>query len=374
MTLFRTAVAVAALMAATAIAAVAAPAVDKQVKVAPGGLYQLVYNPTDKSVYVAATGQRAANNAAVVKLDAVTLAPKGSIDVSANPVYGLGINTKTQTLYGTDTRSGAVVVLDAKAGKQIATVKSPDGKAAHLREVVVDEATNKVYVSIVGGGERGQADPNSNVVWVIDGAKNTLEKVITVPTTRQTGLAVDSAGKRIFTTGMGANEVIAVSLTDDKVVGRYPSGGESPISVAVDSAGKRLFVANSGSGDLTVLNADTGALIKKVPTGAGALGVAFNAKSNLVYVTNRQAGTVSVVNGKDYTVAQLDAGTLPQSVVVDTATGRAYATNKARGLPRGAGGPGGPGGPGAAPGAAPAGPPPAPPEDPEGDTLTAINP
>ena len=247
MTLFRTAVAVAALLAATTTAAIAAPAVDKQVKVAPGGLYQLVYNPGDKSVYVAATGQRAANNAAVVKLDAVTLQKTGSIDVAANPVYGLGINTKTQTLYGTDTRSGAVVVLDIKSGKQVATVKSPDGSAAHLREVVVDEASNKVYVSIVGGGERGQADPASNVVWVIDGAKNALERVITVPTTRQTGLAVDSANKRIFTTGMGANEVIAVSLTDDKIIGRYPSGGESPISVAVDSAGKRLFVANQGS-------------------------------------------------------------------------------------------------------------------------------
>jgi YVTN family beta-propeller protein len=344
--------------------ALAAPSVEKFAKVPPGGLYELVYNPGDKLLYVAATGQRAANNAAVVKIDPVTLQEKGKIDVSANPVYGLGINSRTQTLYGTDTRGGTVIVFDLKTGKQTAVIKAPDGKPAHVREVVVDEATNKAYVSIVGGGERSAgADPASNQVWVIDGARNVVEKVISVPTQRLTGLAVDSAGKRIFVTGMGTHEVIAVSLTNDQVVGRWKSSGEGPINVAYDGAGKRLFVANFGSGDLSVMNADTGAVLSTVKTGGGALSVSYNPKLDLAYVTNRTGGTVTVVNGKDYSVAaNLDAGTLPQTVVVDVDNGRAYATNKARGAPR------------QPPGSAPATPPAPPPEDPEGDTLTAIQP
>ncbi|HRE43721.1 MAG TPA: YncE family protein, partial [Terricaulis sp.] len=86
-----------------------------------------------------------------------------------------------------------------------------------------------------------------------------------------------------------------------------------------------------------------------------ALSVAYNPAVNQVYVTNRQAGTVTIVNAADYSVvAQIDAGTLPQSIAIDRRTNMVYVTNKARGAPRGS------------PPGTPA------PEDPAGDTLTVI--
>ncbi|MFC5345681.1 YncE family protein [Brevundimonas staleyi] len=341
--------AVAALIAASS--ALAEPTVERSVKVAPGGLYEIVFNPADDTVLVAAVGPRGANAAAIASLSA-DLTPGRTIDVSANPLYGLALNSRTQTLYGTDTRTGLISAIDLATGRVVANIGS-DRENAHVRQVVVDEAANKVYVSEVGG--RG-ANTLSSRIWIIDGATNTLERQIDVDAVL-TGLAVDAAGGRVFSTDMTANEVVVVNLASGEVAHRWATGTESAINVAYDAAGDRLFVASQGTGELTVMKASDGSVIQRVPTGAGALSVAFNGAVDQVYVANRQAGTVTVVDADDYSVlANLQTGTFPQTIAIDRATNAVYVTNKARGLPRDA------------PAGAPV------PVDPTGDTVTIIRP
>lgn len=341
---------------ATASAAPAVPTVERSVKVAPGGLYEIVFNPADNDVYVAAVGPRGAQNAAALaRIDGRTLAAEAPIGVAEAPLFGLGLNARTQTLYGTATRAGVVSAVDLRTGKVVGTIKH--GEGAHLREVVVDEAANRAYASVFGsaGREGGEASPNQ--IWVIDGSDHSLDRVITVDTNGLTGIALDAPGNRIFGTGMSSNEVVVVDLATDKVAARWPTGTERPTNVVFDPAGKRLFVASQGTGDLAVLSADDGKVIRRVPTGEGALSVAYNPAVNQVYVANRQAGTVTVVDGGSYEVlANLPTGTLPQTIAIDRATNAVYVTNKARGAPRGA----------------PAGTPV--PDDPGGDTLTVIRP
>lgn len=336
-----------------AFPALAAPAIEKSVKVPPGGLYEIVFNSADKSVYVAAVGPRGSKEPKIVVVDGGTLAVKREIDLGGNGLYGLGLNNKTQVLYGTATRTGTLAALDLKSGK---IVEIKDGEdAAHVREALVDEQNNKVYVTIVGGvGDKAASNPNQ--LWVVDGATNKIERKITVPTGSLTGGALDIPGKRVFVTGMGAEEVVAVNLTNDEVIGRWKAGSK-PTNVAYDAVAKRLYVANQGSGDLTVLDSSTGAHIATVKTGDGALSVAVNPKVGQVYVGNRQAGTLTVVDTKtNAVIANLNSGTLPQTIAIDPATNRVYVSNKAKGLPRNA----------------PAGTPT--PEDPTGDTLTVIKP
>lgn len=336
-----------------ALEAVAAstPVVEKSAK-AGAGLYEVIFNATDGDLYVAAVGPRGENKASIVRVDGKTLAVKSSIDVAASPAYGLGFNNKTQVLYATDTRQGLLVAIDVKTGKVLGTDKR--GDKAHVREVIVDETTNKAYVTIVGGAKE-DADINPNEIWVVDGATHKIERVITVATSQLTGVAIDTKNQRLFATGMGGNEVAVVDLKTDKTIANWPVGGERPTNIAFDGAANRLFTANQGTGDLSVLDASTGAILKTVKTGAGALSVAYNPKHNQVYVANRQAGTLTVVNGKDYSiVADLKTGTFPQTIAVNAAANVVYLTNKARGLPRDA-----------APGTPV-------PDDAEGDTVTLI--
>ncbi|GAW42279.1 hypothetical protein SH203_02695 [Brevundimonas sp. SH203] len=340
--------------AASQPAAAGAPGIVKSVKVEPGGLYEIVFNPADSDILIAAVGPRGEARGAVARLNA-DLTPGQSIDVSANPLYGLGFNSRTQTLYGTATRSGSVGVVDVRTGRLVATIKDGDDDSAHVREVIVDEARNKAYVTVVGGEANDASRPNQ--IWVVDGATNTLERKIDAPVGGLTGAALDAAANRLFVTGMSSNDVGVIDLNTGRAVGTWPTGSEKPTNVAFDARGNRLFVASQGTGDLTVMNAADGAVIRKVPTGEGALGVAYNPGVDQVYVANRQAGTVTVVNGADYAVlANLQTGTFPQTIAVDPATNAVYVTNKARGLPRNA----------------PAGTPV--PVDPAGDTVTLIRP
>lgn len=328
------------------------PAIDRSAKVAPGGVYEIVFNPADSDVYVAAVGPRGQNAAAIARVDGTTLEAHQSINVSDHPLFGLAINTRTQTIYGTDTRQGVISVVDLATNRIVANIAS-DREGAHVRQVLVDEESNKVYVSEVGG--RGN-NTNSSRIWVIDGATNTLERTIEAEGVL-TGLALDRAGNRVFSTDMVGNEVFVIDLASGATTHRWPVGSENAINVAYDAAGQRLFVASQGTGDLTVLNASTGAVVQKVATGAGALSVAYNPAVNQIYVANRQAGTVTVIDSNTYAVlANLETGTFPQTIAIDPATNAVYVTNKARGLPRGA----------------PAGTPV--PDDANGDTVTIIRP
>lgn len=344
---WRTMLTASVLALGVSVSATAAPTIEKTAKI-EAGLYELVVSPSSGTVYVAATGKRGENAAQVIALDAKTLQQKQSIDVSAEPLFGLGLNEKTQTLYGTATRNGAVAAVDLKSGKVVATIK--EGDRAHVREAIVDERANRVYVSLVG-------DEKSSAVWVIDGKTNTLAHIIAVPTKSLTGIALDAKRNRLYGTGMGAAEIVVIDLKKKEITQRWPAGGESPTNIAYDAKSDRLFVANQKSGSLTVLSARDGKLLKSVPTGEGALSVAFNPAANQVYVANRVAGTLSVVDAKSYeVVAQLPTGTLPQTIAVDRKNNLVYVSNKAKGLPRNA----------------PADAKPV--EDPEGDTIALIKP
>lgn len=314
----------------TASAAWAEPTLERSVKVAPGGLYEIVFNSADNDVYIAAVGPRGQTIAQIARLDGTTLEAGASVDVSDHPLFGLALNARTQTLYGTDTRQGVISVVDLASNRIMANIAS-DRDNAHVRQVLVDETANKIYVSEVGG--RG-ADTKPSRIWVIDGATNTLERTIDVDGVL-TGLALDREGGRVFSTDMTSNEVFVIDLASGETTHRWPVGSESAINLVFDATGNRLFVASQGTGDLTVMNARDGAVIRKIPTGEGALSVAHNPGVDQIYVANRRAGTVSVIDANSYDVlANLQTGTFPQTIAIDPRTNAVYVTNKARGLPR----------------------------------------
>lgn len=325
--------------------------VDKTSKVGVG-LYEIVYSEKEKAVYVAGIGNRnETNGAKIYKLDPATLEVKSTIDVSAAPAFGLGLNDKTQTLYTSNTRSNSVHAIDLKTGKIIATINNGKDKS-HTREIVVDEDNNKIYVS------------NMTDVWVIDGKTNKFSHLIEGIGEGVTGLAIDGAKQILYVTNMGnettPGKVTAYDLKAKKVAKTFESGGKGAINLVFDAKGKRLFVANQGDGTVTVLD-ESGKLLQTVKTGAGALGINYNPAKDLIYVANRQAGTTSIVDAKTYKiVADLRTGTHPQTIAVDKKSGRVFVTNKAQGRRR-----------------PPAGEQPSnqpPPEDPNGDVVAIIAP
>ncbi len=365
-------VGVAVLSAAAILSAQTAartPAVDKLQKVG-GGLYELVVGESTDSVYVAST---AADNRKIFVLDPRTLAVKSTIDMEAHAPFGIAFNNKTQTIYTTNTRSNNITAIDAKTGKVLSVIADPSGGGLHGFRLLVDEDANLVYVSVPAGESR---------VWIIDGATNTLKPEITGVGGRSVGLALDKAGNRLFVGSISDSQVLEVNLATREVVGRHATGSQGTSHLAYQSSTGRLFAGHQQGGNVVVLDTKTWDVVKSIPTGAGALGLAFDEPHNLLYVANRQAGTVSVIDtNRLEVITNLTGGTMPNTVAIDSRTGDAYVTFKARPAGRGGrggreggqgarGGRGG-GAPAAAP-AAPAAPAQPAPVDEGGDTVARI--
>ena len=330
-----------ATLAATRPAA-AAPTLDRSRKIAPS-LYEIAVSAARDTVYVTSAGTRGGDDAALVALDPRTLEERGRIAM-AEAGFGLGLNDRTQVAYTTNTRAGTVSAIDLKTG---AITRIAHGEGAHLREAVVDEAANRVYVSVFGARDKPSA------IWVIDGATQRVDHVLEAGLEAGgiTGLAVDAARGRLFATALGTNEIVEIDLAGRRALRRFASGGDGAVNLALDAGQNRLFVTHQKSGTLAALDAASGALIRSVATGDGALGVQVAPEKGLVYVANRRAGTTSVVDAKSLEVlASLSTGTHPNTVAVDRRTGFAYVTNKAKMGERGA----------------------PPPEDPNGDTVSLI--
>ena len=283
------------------------------------GVYEAVVNTNDGHIYVTSAGSRSNPGGAIYKIHPESLNIVDSILLKENPPFGIGINNKTNIAYTTNTRTNSVSAVDLKNGKLIATFNNNSEKS-HLREVIVDEEKNLIYVSNFG-------EPSD--IWMIDGNTNSVLKTINNTGNSTTGIAFNGQKTKIYTTNMKTNEIVLIDIASGKVENSFPSGGESPINLVVDAG--RIFVANQKSGTVTVLDASTGNLIKSIATGAGTIGIAYDIKSNKLYAANRQTGTTTVIDGDSYTIlTDVKTGSHPNQVKVDPPTGVAYVINKTK--------------------------------------------
>lgn len=94
--------------------------------------------------------------------------------------------------------------------------------------------------------------------------------------------------------------LIVVDVERAKVTQSIGTDQEVSHMVALDPDRGRAYTANIGSGSLTVLDLGKGVLEANIATGDGAEGVAVSASGEHIWVTNRAADTITI----------LDAGTL----------------------------------------------------------------
>ena len=63
-------------------------------------------------------------------------------------------------------------------------------------------------------------------------------------------------------------------------------------------------MANIGSGSITVLDVTAGERVRNVATGAGAEGIAVTRQGEQIWVTNREAGTITVLDAASFDVVK----------------------------------------------------------------------
>ncbi|EEV5867121.1 TPA: PQQ-binding-like beta-propeller repeat protein [Escherichia coli] len=280
------------------------------------GAYEMAYSQQENALWLATSQSRKLDKGGVVyRLDPVTLEVTQAIHNDLKP-FGATINNTTQTLWFGNTVNSAVTAIDAKTGEVKGRLVLDDRKRTEEvrplqpRELVADDATNTVYISGIG---------KESVIWVVDGKNIKLKTAIQNTGKMSTGLALDSKGKRLYTTNADG-ELITIDTADNKILSRkklLDDGKEHFfINISLDTARQRAFITDSKAAEVLVVDTRNGNILAKVAA-PESLAVLFNPARNEAYVTHRQAGKVSVIDAKSYKVVKtFDTPTHPNSLAL----------------------------------------------------------
>ncbi|EHP6399437.1 YncE family protein [Escherichia coli] len=280
------------------------------------GAYEMAYSQQENALWLATSQSRKLDKGGVVyRLDPVTLEVTQAIHNDLKP-FGATINNTTQTLWFGNTVNSAVTAIDAKTGEVKGRLVLDDRKRTEEvrplqpRELVADDATNTVYISGIG---------KESVIWVVDGGNIKLKTAIQNTGKMSTGLALDSEGKRLYTTNADG-ELITIDTADNKILSRkklLDDGKEHFfINISLDTARQRAFITDSKAAEVLVVDTRNGNILAKVAA-PESLAVLFNPARNEAYVTHRQAGKVSVIDAKSYKVVKtFETPTHPNSLAL----------------------------------------------------------
>ena len=280
------------------------------------GAYEMAYSQQENALWLATSQSRKLDKGGVVyRLDPVTLEVTQAIHNDLKP-FGATINNTTQTLWFGNTVNSAVTAIDAKTGEVKGRLVLDDRKRTEEvrplqpRELVADDATNTVYISGIG---------KESVIWVVDGENINLKTAIQNTGKMSTGLALDSKGKRLYTTNADG-ELITIDTADNKILSRkklLDDGKEHFfINISLDTTNQRAFITDSKAAEVLVVDTRNGNILAKVAA-PESLAVLFNPARNEAYVTHRQAGKVSVIDAKSYKVVKtFDTPTHPNSLAL----------------------------------------------------------
>jgi YVTN family beta-propeller protein len=201
------------------------------------------------------------------------------------------------TLLVANRTGGSISLFDLATGVEMARVPigpaiphevgvSPDGRLALTGEYGPNDGPGRVVVIDVAEGR---------LVGRIDvGPKSRPHSVVFMPD-----------GRRAVASLEQSDQIALLDVVDRKVVRTYPTGGREGHMVRLSPDGAKAFVTSRGAeGTLSVISLAADAPPVVIPTGAGAEGLAVTPDGREVWVVNRIARSISIVDTRSLKVTQ----------------------------------------------------------------------
>ena len=194
-----------------------------------------------------------------------------------------------KTLYVTNDRGNTLTPIDPRTGKPGPTIPvtdpynmyfTVDGKYA----IVVAERLERLDFR----------DPHTFA----------LVKSVHVDCLGIDHLDFSADGKYLIASCEFSGRVLKLDVATQSVVGTLPlhGGNAKPQDVKLDPTGRVFYVADMIRGGVYTVDGDTFTVTGFIPTGAGAHGLYVSRDSKVLYVTNRDAGTISLIDFATNTV------------------------------------------------------------------------
>ena len=312
------------------------------------GQYQLAYAPATSTLFTSFSSGRppiltgglgswnvssAPSLASVYQFPTVDFTPRGATEPSGKQIaspYGVGYDEATGYVWVTQTRNSTVSVVDPSTKKVIWT--SAEGEVDHPREVRIDSATGKAFVSGSGG------------ISVFDTTQHTLVKKIEFTNAKgepdtAMNMHVDSADGKVYVPTLSAGTLKVINgktLEVEKTIELHKDSADialNPTDVTIDKSLKEIYVSSQGdrktgaNSGVTVYDLETGAYKKSIPFGKQALALTSDEARDLLYVTDYGTGNVGVIDARTGTVvSEVSTGaTSGANDVLVTPDGSAYA-------------------------------------------------
>ncbi len=243
-------------------------------------------------------------------LDLKTGKPLGAI-TGLKGTHGVALDSDGKTGYISDGRANAVIVFDRARMTTLASIPAgtnPDG-------ILFEPATKTVWAF-------NGASKNATV---IDAASRKV--LATIPLTGKPEFPAADGTGTVFVNIEDKNQIIRLDAKTKKVTATWSIAPcESPSGLAIDPVGHRLFAVCDGK-KMAVVDAITGKVLATPAIGEGPDAVAYDPKSKLVYSSNGQSGTLTVIDAstRDYKPIQtLTTQTSARTMALDPATGKVY--------------------------------------------------
>ena len=201
--------------------------------------------------------------------------------------------------------------------------------------VVVNPDTNKVYVANFASGD----------LYVLDATTLALRTIISVGP-KPTFVKLNPITNRVFVVTYGNSSVAVINGYTDTLETTVPSGGDAAWGLAVDPDANLVYVSNRDSGTVTTLDGNRGYQVAWSRTiqpcgGAGAspYGLDFNPANSKLYIACSPFHNVNRVAVYRATASSLTRLAFPAigdggedgggGVAVDLATSNVFVTNSA---------------------------------------------
>jgi YVTN family beta-propeller protein len=160
-------------------------------------------------------------------------------------------------------------------------------------------------------GEYGTASNPGRHLVVMDVAEARIVGRIDLgPDSRPHSTAFLPDSRRAVATMEDSDSLALVDTTTLEVLAVYPTGGREGHMVRLSPDGRRAYVTSRGAeGTLSVIDLDADRPPTVIATGSGAEGLAVSPDGGVVWVVNRVAGSISIVDTR--TLAVVDTLDVP---------------------------------------------------------------